>query len=165
MVRYVRGGLGFILVLFGLVTLGFMLAVAAENQHYRYFFGTLDGLRSFFGMLMLPLMPGLCGYLLLRPPRALLGRMVQAYRAAAAQPRLDRSRPLPAREKRGVLGQAISLGGTVLLVYSLFMDTSVDTGYGRVLNIGLLADRQNYLILGCFAIFIGVLLTLFRRTR
>lgn len=51
----------------------------------------------------------------------------------------------------GKLFMGLGLG---LLVYGLAMDTSVSTGYGRVVNIGLASDRLIFILIGGF-IFVG----------
>ncbi len=48
--------------------------------------------------------------------------------------------------------------GSVVILYALFMDTTVTSGYGRVHNIGLEADHQLFLIFGCFSVLVGVVL-------
>ena len=50
------------------------------------------------------------------------------------------------------------------LVFGFAMDPSVDTGLGRVNNIGLLNDKQNIIMASGFAAIVGVLLVLFSRT-
>ena len=59
------------------------------------------------------------------------------------------------------LGILLMTGGIILLIYALvFMDTSVYAGYdiGRVNNIGLMSQRQNYVIVSSAAIIIGLIL-------
>ena len=48
--------------------------------------------------------------------------------------------------------------GCFAILYAIFMDTTVSSGYGRIHNLGLQADRQLFLILGCFIAFAGVVL-------
>ncbi|PUE44715.1 hypothetical protein B9Z47_17735 [Limnohabitans sp. 2KL-1] len=48
--------------------------------------------------------------------------------------------------------------GCFAILYAIFMDTTVSSGYGRIHNLGLQADRQLFLILGCFMAFAGVVL-------
>lgn len=52
----------------------------------------------------------------------------------------------------------ILLFGIILVVLALTMDVSVDTGYGRVNNLGLMADRQNYLFVSAVMVLIGLVL-------
>lgn len=59
------------------------------------------------------------------------------------------------------LGFLIMLLGVVLSYLALTMDVSVDTGYGRVNNLGLMADRQNYLFISAFMVVIGLVLYIF----
>jgi hypothetical protein len=127
---------------------------------------TFKGFRGLLEMLTLPLVSGICGYLLLKPPRTTIYRIREAYRMAVAQRAIarawkNRSAPTQSGGKPAFLGRFIMFGGTLLLTHALMMDTSVESGYGRVVNIGLMADRQNELMLGCFAIFVGLILTLF----
>lgn len=58
-------------------------------------------------------------------------------------------------------GIFIAVGGVSGLIFALIMDTSVSTGFGSVNNIGLMADRQNYMIASGVAIIVGVLFALF----
>lgn len=53
--------------------------------------------------------------------------------------------------------------GSVFALLALNMDTSVPGGYGleRVNNMGLMADRQNYLMISIGAVIVGVLMVLF----
>ncbi|MBI6548621.1 hypothetical protein [Xenorhabdus lircayensis] len=52
--------------------------------------------------------------------------------------------------------------GVIAIFVSLNMDVSVATGYGgRVNNIGLVAQRQNFLLISCFVALCGLLLTIF----
>lgn len=53
--------------------------------------------------------------------------------------------------------------GILLIGYALTMDVSVSTGFGRVNNLGLMAERQNSLILGGFLFLAGVLMHLFAK--
>ncbi|HDR2338884.1 TPA: hypothetical protein QCH56_004141 [Enterobacter roggenkampii] len=57
------------------------------------------------------------------------------------------------------LGWLLSLGGVALGVFALLMDVSVPVGDGsRVNNIGLMAERQNYLIVAAVLFIGGILL-------
>lgn len=52
--------------------------------------------------------------------------------------------------------------GVVVIIAALGMDVSVATSMGgRVNNLGLMADRQNYTILGGLFLIAGILMTLF----
>lgn len=56
-------------------------------------------------------------------------------------------------------GGWITTFGVIGALIALFMDVSVDNGMGgRINNIGLIADRQNYLIAAGLAILVGVIL-------
>ncbi len=56
------------------------------------------------------------------------------------------------------LGITLLILGSVGALVALNLDTSVSTGFGQVNNIGLMNDRQNYLIASCFIALIGVIL-------
>jgi predicted membrane channel-forming protein YqfA (hemolysin III family) len=56
-------------------------------------------------------------------------------------------------------------GGAVLLAYGLFMDTTVQSGYGRVVNLHLASTQQSALIVGGVLLICGVLLYGFRRLK
>lgn len=49
------------------------------------------------------------------------------------------------------LGKLFIGVGVGLLVYGLTMDTSVSTGYGRVVNLGLANDRLMFILIGAVA--------------
>lgn len=52
--------------------------------------------------------------------------------------------------------------GIIWLLVSLNMDTSIATGYGgRVNNIGLMASKQNYIIIGGLITICGLLISIF----
>lgn len=51
--------------------------------------------------------------------------------------------------------------GVLWVVVALNIDVSVDTGYGRVNNIGLMASRQNHIIIGGLIVLVGVLMLIF----
>jgi hypothetical protein len=54
------------------------------------------------------------------------------------------------------------IGGGVFALFALNMDTAVSSyGVGRINNLGLMADRQNYLIMSMGTVLVGVLLFLF----
>jgi len=61
------------------------------------------------------------------------------------------------------LGIAILVTGVVVILGALVMDVTVYSGAGRVNNLGLMADRQNYTIIGGILLITGLLLTLFAR--
>lgn len=56
------------------------------------------------------------------------------------------------------LGKLFIGTGLALLVYGLAMDTSVASGYGRVVNIGLANDRLMFILIGGFIFVGGVIL-------
>lgn len=51
--------------------------------------------------------------------------------------------------------------GVLWVVVAFNTDVSVDTGYGRVNNIGLMASRQNHIIIGGLIVLVGVLMLIF----
>jgi di/tricarboxylate transporter len=56
--------------------------------------------------------------------------------------------------------------GSVALLSSLFMDTSVETALGnRVNNIGLMKDQQNYVLVSVVLLVIGVILNVSNRSK
>lgn len=57
-------------------------------------------------------------------------------------------------------GKILQLCGIVLLACAFFMDTTVDTGYGKVHNLGLLAKQSNTYLLGALALIAGIILGL-----
>jgi len=64
------------------------------------------------------------------------------------------------------IGLFITVVGVVFLVLSLNMNTSVLSQYGMAVNnIGLMNEKQNYIIVSCFVILIGILISLFSRER
>ena len=60
------------------------------------------------------------------------------------------------------IGQIISIISSLLLIYFLFFfDTSVSAGSGyRVNNLGLMQDKQNFIIFSSVVLLIGVFLYL-----
>lgn len=72
-------------------------------------------------------------------------------------------------KKGGVSGMGVSgllllfVGLGSVFFYSIFFDTSVETGYGSVNNIGLMSDKQNGIIIGGILAVVGVLLGLMRK--
>lgn len=57
-------------------------------------------------------------------------------------------------------GVIILIAGAIGLVAALGMDTSVSTGVGRVNNLGLMRDQQNYILISALAIVVGLLLAI-----
>ncbi|WOS07379.1 hypothetical protein R5O27_09330 [Proteus mirabilis] len=52
-------------------------------------------------------------------------------------------------------GRILLIVGIIAAFASFNMDVSVPTGYGsRVNNIGLMSDKQNYILISCFMIFV-----------
>lgn len=58
------------------------------------------------------------------------------------------------------LGVIILGCGIIGILFALSMDTSVSTQFGSVNNLGLMADRQNYIIISGLAIAAGLLMAL-----
>ena len=64
------------------------------------------------------------------------------------------------------IDRLLILVGIVALLASLSMDTSVpSTGGGRIHNIGLMNEKQNYLIVSAVVLLIGVILTISNRRK
>lgn len=60
------------------------------------------------------------------------------------------------------LGWVVLIVGVIWTLVAINMDVSVATGYGtRVNNIGLMASKQNHIILGAFIILCGLLMAIF----
>lgn len=59
------------------------------------------------------------------------------------------------------LGKVLLVLGVVVIVFALSMDVSISTGVGRVNNIGLMAERQNYTVLGGIMLIAGLLAIIF----
>ena len=57
-------------------------------------------------------------------------------------------------------GWVVLLVGVLWLIVALNMDVSVATGYGRVNNIGLMASRQNHIIVGSVMALCGLLMAI-----
>lgn len=55
-------------------------------------------------------------------------------------------------------GIFLAIIGAVAMIAALAMDVSVSSGIGRVNNMGLMADRQNYIIIGGILLLAGLLL-------
>ena len=70
---------------------------------------------------------------------------------------------------RGVFSEPDEVGRILLSLaaigagLALFMDTSVSTSYGRVNNLGLMKDQQNYLMVCGVMAIIGTILVVRRR--
>ena len=56
------------------------------------------------------------------------------------------------------ISRVLLVVGSVVMLFALFADTTVETDYGRVHNIGLQSERQLYFIFGCFLVLVGVIL-------
>jgi hypothetical protein len=56
------------------------------------------------------------------------------------------------------LGLMVLVGGLIGLLAAMGMDTSVSTDFGSVNNIGLMNDKQNYVVISCVALVAGVLM-------
>lgn len=62
------------------------------------------------------------------------------------------------------MGWILLIVGVIFFSFSLFMDTTVSVGFsGRVNNIGLMNDKQNYLMVSIAIIFIGIFILAFER--
>lgn len=60
------------------------------------------------------------------------------------------------------LGYVALVVGFIWLLVAFNLDTSVSTGYGtRVNNIGLMASKQNHIVIGAFITLCGLLMTIF----
>lgn len=55
-------------------------------------------------------------------------------------------------------GYFVLVVGMLCLVGALAMDVSVSTGVGRVNNIGLMAERQNFILIGGLMLLVGVIM-------
>lgn len=53
--------------------------------------------------------------------------------------------------------------GVLAAMGAMMMDVSVPSGVGRVNNLGLIAERQNYIIIGCVMLIAGLLMTMLGR--
>ena len=54
--------------------------------------------------------------------------------------------------------------GIILLLVSTQFNTSVSTGYGRVHNIGLMNNKQNFILIAGIILIVGVLMVLFGKS-
>jgi len=64
---------------------------------------------------------------------------------------------------KSITGTLLIVIGIIALLSSLMMDTSVAVLDGRINNIGLMADKQNYIIISGLMLLIGVFITLFSK--
>lgn len=55
-------------------------------------------------------------------------------------------------------GYFVLVVGLVCIVGALAMDVSVSSGTGRVNNIGLMAERQNFILIGGLILLVGVIM-------
>jgi len=65
---------------------------------------------------------------------------------------------------RGI-GITVLMLGLLAIIGALAMDVSVSTGTGRVNNIGLIAEQQNYITIGGLMLLLGAVLTVAGRRR
>lgn len=64
------------------------------------------------------------------------------------------------------LGWVVLVLGVIWALVAINMDVSVATGYGgRVNNIGLMASKQNHIIIGAFIVLCGLLMVIFGRRK
>lgn len=64
------------------------------------------------------------------------------------------------RDVKG-FGWVVLVVGVIWAIVALNMDVSVATGYGRVNNLGLMASRQNHIIIGSVIALFGLLMIIF----
>lgn len=62
-------------------------------------------------------------------------------------------------------GWIVLVAGVVWLLVALNMDVTIGTGYGRVNNIGLMASRQNHIIIGAVVTLCGLLMVIFGKKK
>src|SRR5262245_21014879 len=74
-------------------------------------------------------------------------------------------RTLPSMPAGGLFGVGLWCAGLLGLGYTVAMNTSVSTGLGPVENIGLLNVRQNWVMVSCTTIIVGVMFHLFSLVR
>lgn len=60
-------------------------------------------------------------------------------------------------------GYLVLVLGVVGLIAALNMDVSVSSGFSRVNNLGLMAERQNYTIVAGLAVLVGLIMVVFGR--
>ena len=58
-------------------------------------------------------------------------------------------------------GIILAVLGVLGAIGAMMMDVSVETAYGTVNNIGLISQRQNYLIVSAVAVVVGALMAIF----
>lgn len=61
------------------------------------------------------------------------------------------------------LGIAVLVSGVLVIIGALLMDVSVSSGIGRVNNLGLMAERQNFTMIGGILLLAGLLMAIFGR--
>lgn len=57
-------------------------------------------------------------------------------------------------------GYLVLVVGMLCIVGALAMDVSVSSGAGRVNNIGLMAERQNFILIGGLMLLVGVIMAI-----
>lgn len=87
-------------------------------------------------------------------------------------PNKDERRRIERDQRRRTQSEGSGNGALVVLLlgiggvlFSLSMDTSVPTGLGRVNNLGLMNQQQNYLIVSALVAIVGAILMLRERSR
>jgi len=125
-----------------------------------------EGFVGYLDMVWLPAVCGVLGYLLVKPPRSFLVRVENACREAKADAPFSRRaiarQSVSSGKAKSWLGRGAMIVGGLILVQAWFSDVTVESGYGRrIVNLGLIADRQNELLLGCFIFAVGLVLFLF----
>jgi hypothetical protein len=129
------------------------------------FLTTFRGMFELLTMLALPALAGLIGYFMFRPPKAFLLRFCGTWQRSTEAARLARS--MKARTYKGAVGESrsrfgrghvIALLGGLLLLHALTMDVSVESGYGRVVNIGKVSDKHTEVMVGCLMVLVGVVI-------
>lgn len=86
---------------------------------------------------------------------------------------INNKKTSPLNKQYGLAGWGVILiliGGSAAIYFGLFFDTSVEVpttellgqtiGGGRVNNLGLMQDRQNFLMISCVATIIGVIMSI-----
>ena len=61
-------------------------------------------------------------------------------------------------------GYLVLVLGVLGLIAALNMDVSVSSGFSRVNNLGLMAERQNYTIVAGLAVLVGLIMVVFGRS-
>jgi predicted Zn finger-like uncharacterized protein len=93
------------------------------------------------------------------PPKSLMARLKHEWQLTVHNCRPVVDRPMV------TVGILLIIVGGLFTVSSLNMNTTVESSGGRVHNIGLMADKQNYLIVSVAAVGIGVTLFLVGRRK